>query len=114
MIDTYKVYVKTDNSSLITTINSSAFLPDATGWTEIDSGYGDKYHHAQGNYFPLPILTDGGAYRYKLVDGAPVECTAEEIAAQEAENQANTSNQDTAPVTWSELAEALREGVNSV
>lgn len=79
----YIVYVKTNSSGCITAVNSSAFLTDTTDWTEIDSGYGDKHHHAQGNYFPLPILTDGGAYRYKLVDGKPVECTAEEIAAQE-------------------------------
>ena len=79
----YIVYIKTGDANRITTVNSSAFLIDTTGWTEIDSGYGDKYHHAQGNYFPQPIITDGGAYRYKLVDGKPVECTAEEIAAQE-------------------------------
>ena len=79
----YIVYVKTNSSGYITAVNSSAFLTDTTGWMEIDSGYGDKYHHAQGNYFPQPILTDGGAYRYKLVDGKPVECTAEEIAARE-------------------------------
>ena len=83
----YIVYVKTNDSSYITAVNSSAFLPDTTGWTEIDSGYGDKYHHAQGNYFLLPIVTEGGAYRYKLVDGKPVECTAEEISTQEAELQ---------------------------
>ena len=79
----YIVYVKTDSNGYITAVNSSEFMPDTTGWTEIDSGYGDKYHHAQGNYFPLPIITDGGAYRYKRVDGKPVECIAEEIAAQE-------------------------------
>ena len=79
----YVVYVKPNVNSYITAVNSSAFLPDPTGWVEIDSGYGDKYHHAQGNYFPKPIRTMGGAYRYKLVDGVPVECTAEEIAAQE-------------------------------
>ena len=79
----YVVYVKVDESNRITAINSSEFLIDITGWTEIDSGYGDKYHHAQGNYFPESIITDGGAYRYKLVDGKPVECTAEEIEAQE-------------------------------
>lgn len=78
------VFVQIDANSYITSVSSSAFLPDLTGWVEIDRGYGDKYHHAQGNYFPLPILTDGGAYRYKLVDGSPVECTPEEIAAQEA------------------------------
>ena len=77
------VYAQTNSSGHITTVNSSAFLTDTTGWTEIDSGYGDKYHHAQGNYFPESIITDGGAYRYKLVDGVPTECTAEEIAAKE-------------------------------
>lgn len=79
----YIVYAKTDSNGYITAVNSSAFLTDTTGWTEIDSGYGDKYHHAQGNYFPQPIITMGGAYRYKLVDGVPTECTPEEIAAQE-------------------------------
>ena len=79
----YIVYVKPDSTGYITAVNSSAFLPDTTGWTEINRGYGDKYHHAQGNYFPQPIRTMGGAYCYKLVNGQPVECTAEEIAAQE-------------------------------
>ena len=74
-MDEYKVYIKTDENGYITAVNSSAFLKDTTGWTEIDSGIGDKYHHAQGNYFPLPILTEGGAYRYKLVEGVPVKCT---------------------------------------
>ena len=83
MKNPYIVYYKTDSNGYITAVNSSAFLPDPTGWTEIDSGYCDKYHHAQGNYFPESIITDGGAYRYKLVDGVPTECTAEEIAAQE-------------------------------
>lgn len=79
----YIVYVKPNENGYITAVNSSAFLSDTTGWTEIDSGYGDKYHHAQGNYFPESIFTEGGAYRYKLVDGEVVECTAEEIAKQE-------------------------------
>ena len=88
----YIVYVKPNDSGYIAAVNSSAFLPDTTGWVEVDSGYGDKYHHAQGNYFHKPIWTDGGAYRYKLVDGNPVECTAEEIAEQE-----NTSKSSQTP-----------------
>lgn len=79
----YIVYVKTNESGFITAVNSSAFLANTAEWTEIDSGYGDKYHHAQGNYFPHPIITDGGAYRYKIVGGKPVECSAEEIGTQE-------------------------------
>ena len=80
----YIVYIKTDNTNRITAIDSSAFLSDTTGWTEIDSGFGDKYHHAQGNYFPQPIITDGWAYRYKLVGGRVEECSASEILEQEA------------------------------
>ena len=77
----YIVYVKEDDRNRITDINSSAFLRDVTGWTEIDSGYGNKYGHAQGNYFPLPIMDDRGIYRYKLEDGKPVERTREEMDA---------------------------------
>ena len=77
----YIVYVKVDESNRITAINSSAFLADVTGWTEIDSGYGDKYHHAQGNYLPGPLTDNRGVYRYKLVDGKAVDRTQEEMNA---------------------------------
>ena len=77
---TYSVYVKTDEQNNITAVNSSAFLTDATGWTKIDEGAGDKYHHAQGNYFNKPVMTMEGIYRYRLDDGEPVEKTAQEIA----------------------------------
>lgn len=77
----YVVYVKVDESNRITAINSSAFLADVTGWTEIDSGYGDKYHHAQGNYFDKPLYDERGICRYKLVNGRPVERTQEEMDA---------------------------------
>lgn len=80
----YLVYAKTNADGYITAVNSSAFLPDTDGWTELDRGYGDKHHHAQGNYFPQPICTESGVYRYKLEDGKAVECTPEELARQEA------------------------------
>lgn len=83
-MEEYIIYVLTDAMGRIRAVNSSAFLYDASGWIEIGRGTGRKYSHAQGNYFPLPIMTDGGAYRYKLVNGVPAECTAEEIADQEA------------------------------
>ena len=75
----YKVYVKTDETGRITTVNSDAFLPDTDGWALIDEGDGDRYHHAQGNYFPQSIMTVEGVPRYKLADGKAVERTAEEI-----------------------------------
>lgn len=109
----YIVYAKPNESDYITAVNSSEFLTDTTGWVEIDRGYGDKYHHAQGNYFPEPIVTDGGAYRYKLVDGVPVECTAEEIAQQETELE--EQNKPVAePTVWDELDAAYQEGVDSL
>lgn len=75
------VYVKTDEADRIIAINSSAFLQDTDGWVKIDEGYGDRYHHAQGNYFDKPIMDERGIYRYKLVDGKPVERTQEEMDA---------------------------------
>ena len=80
-IQPYIVYVKTDEQNRITAVNSSAFLTDTDGWTEIDSGFSYEYHHAQGNYFPKPIMDERGIYRYKLEDGKPVERTQEEMDA---------------------------------
>lgn len=77
----YIVYVRADDANRITAVNSSAFLSDTTGWEQIDSGYGDKYHHAQGNYLPGPLMDERGIYRYKLVDGKSVERTQEEMDA---------------------------------
>ena len=77
----YSVYVKTDDVGRITAINSDAFLDNTDGWRLIDSGYGDKYHHAQGNYLPLPIVNEQGILRYKLIDGKAVERTIENIEA---------------------------------
>lgn len=77
----YIVYVRADEYNRIVAINSSAFLTDLDGWVEIDSGLGDKYHHAQNNYFPKPLYDDRGIMQYKLVDGEPVERTQEEMDA---------------------------------
>ena len=75
----YIVYIRTDEQGRIIDVDSSAFLINADGWTEIDSGYGDKYHHAQGNYFPKPITNERGIWRYKLDGGKPKERTQEEM-----------------------------------
>lgn len=72
------VYVKTNDKGFLTAINSSAFIKDINGWLEIDSGFGDKYHHAQGNYLNKPLRNEKGLFNYKLVDGKPVERSAEE------------------------------------
>ena len=101
----YVVYVKTNERGYIIAVNSSAFLTDTADWIEIDSGYGDKYGHAQGNYFPECIITEGGAYLYKLIDGEAVECTVEEIKTQE------EANKPTLTPTTEERVEALEAAV---
>ena len=81
MIDnSYIVYVKIDENNRVTDINSSAFISDVSEWAEIDMGVGDRYHHAQGNYFPKPLTDENGVYRYKYADGIVSERTAEEMA----------------------------------
>lgn len=80
MIDnSYIVYVKIDENNRIIDINSSAFVSDVLAWTEIDSGEGDRFHHAQGNYFPKPLTTPEGYYRYKYDNGNVVERSEDEI-----------------------------------
>lgn len=110
----YIVYVKPDTKGYITAVNSSAFLTDTTDWVEIDSGYGDKYHHAQGNYFSERIWTNSGIYRYKLVDGKPIECSMEEIEAQEAANKSSYQPPQSLYITWEDLDKAYYEGVDSL
>ena len=82
MEEKYTVYVRTDEAGRIVEINSSAFLADTTGWMAIDEGYGDKYHHAQNNYFPLPMFGADGCANYKLADGTPALRTEAEKAAE--------------------------------
>lgn len=114
MDEAYIVFVLTDENGYITAVNSSAFLSNTDGWTEIDSGYGDKYHHAQGNYFPEFIMTNSGVWRYKLVDSVPMECTEEEIAAQEKALIEPEKPEEPVLDIYDELEAAYNEGVNSI
>lgn len=77
----YSVYVKTDETGRIVAVNSDAFLSSLDGLVKIAEGYGDKYHHAQGNFFSLPLMDENGVFRYKLENGQPIERTEEEMAA---------------------------------
>ena len=63
----YIVYIKPDAQNRIQAVDSSAFLRETDGWREIDRGFDDKHHHAQGNYFPKPIYDERGIMRYKTV-----------------------------------------------
>ncbi len=110
MEERYTVYAMTDERGKITAVNSSAFLANADGWTVIGEGEGDKFHHAQGNFFDGGLYTGDGVPRYKLVDGQPVERTEEEIkadrlpgakAARQEENKSSLAAWLAAhPLTW--------------
>lgn len=115
-IQPYIVYVKLDERKLIADVNSSDFLSDTDGWTEIDRGYTQRHHHAQGNYFPKPIMDERGIWRYKLVDGKPVERTQEEMDADYASRPAPPpSDKERIKALEDQLASyeaAYTEGVN--
>lgn len=74
-----RVFIKTDDKNRVTAVNSEIFISDTTGWTEIDRGDGDRYVHAQGNYFPKPLTTPEGYYRYKYDNGHVIERSEDEI-----------------------------------
>ena len=109
----YKVLVRMDSACRVVEINSSAFVQDASGWVEIDSGYGDRYHHAQGNYLPGPLMDDRGVYRYKLVDGAVVERTQGEMDADYTEPEIKPSIEARVETVEGETAE-LREALDLI
>lgn len=80
----YGVYIRMDSEGRITAINSDAFLQSLDGWTKIDEGLGDSYHHAQSNYLPGPLMDRQGIFRYKLVEGQVRARTEEEMEAEAA------------------------------
>lgn len=111
----YLVYIRTDNAGRVVDINSNAFLDDTDGWVQIDSGHGDRYHHAQGNYLPGPLADERGVYRYALEGGAVVERTREEMDAdytppEPAPDQ--TARLDALEEALAAYEAAYREGVN--
>ena len=75
----WSVYIQLDEDNNIVNLNSNAYLEDTSNWIEIDRGIGDKYHHAQGNYFDLPLFE---AYtqipNYKYIDGVITLLTEDE------------------------------------
>ena len=77
-----KVYVMVDEGGRVTRCEGGLTTPaDLTGWIQIDEGTGDRYNLCQSNYFDGGLCITDGIPRYKLADGAPLERTQEELAA---------------------------------
>lgn len=70
-----KVYVKINANNEIIEVGSSIFIKDSTGWIEIDSGFGDRYAHAQSQYFDKPLINENGecCYAYSVEGGVVYE-----------------------------------------
>lgn len=64
-----KVYVRINANNEIIEVGSSIFIKDITDWIKIDEGFGDKYSHAQSQYFNEPIVNELGKYNYKYFSG---------------------------------------------
>ena len=104
----YRVFIRHDAQNRITAVHSDAFLTDTEGWTEIDSGLGDRYHHAQGNYFDQPIMDERGVWRYLYTPDAENlwrERTSEEM-------DADLEEQGQPALTLEERVTVLEEKVN--
>lgn len=69
MEDKIKVYIKINSNNEIIEVGSSVFIKDYSGWIEIDKGFGDKYAHAQSQYFDEPIINELGKYNFKYFSG---------------------------------------------
>lgn len=108
-MEEFVVYVRADAQSRIVEVQSSEFLHDPLGWTEIDRGEGPRYAHAQANYFPQPIVTEDEIFRYKLVAGFAVERTPAEMEADRAAEPEPPADGES---VWDALDEAYREGVD--
>lgn len=60
------VYVRVNENREIVEVNSNIFIKDLTGWIKIDEGFGDKFAHAQSQYFEKPLINNEGKYNYKI------------------------------------------------
>ena len=112
-----KVYVQTDGQNRIFRCEGGYTTPaDLTGWVQIDEGTGDRDNRCQSHYFEGGLYTDDGIPRYKLMDGAAVERTVEEIAADRVPLQAIAAraqrDQLLASTDWAVLPDSPLDGTS--
>lgn len=68
-----KVYIKLNKFNEIIAVGSSIFIKDFANWIEIDKGFGDRYAHAQSQYFDKPLINEDGSYNYQYESGIIIE-----------------------------------------
>lgn len=67
------VYIRIDEDKNIVEVNSDVFIADLSSWIKVDEGFGDKYAHAQSQYFEKPLIDEGGKYCYAFKRNKVVE-----------------------------------------
>lgn len=112
----YIVYIKPDAKNRIRAVDSSAFLTVTDGWIEIDRGFDTKHHHAQGNYFPMPIYDDRGIMRYLYTPDADTLWRERTQAEMDADYipPAPVPNNDQRIADLEAAMAAIEEGIASV
>lgn len=63
-----KVYIRVNSNNEVIDINSEIFITDLNGWIKIDEGFGDKYAHAQSQYFDKPLINEEGQFTFKYIN----------------------------------------------
>ena len=67
------VYVELNKKNQITKVFSDLFEQPAPTSIKIDEGFGDKFAHAQSQYFAKPIADENGIYNYIYENGTVEE-----------------------------------------
>ena len=62
------VYVKVDGDGFVTDVSSDIFITNFEGWQKIDEGYGDRFAHAQSQYFEKKLFDENGRPLVRLSD----------------------------------------------
>lgn len=70
MEETIGVLARVTAAGLVAEIASTAFRKMEEGWRQIDSGLGDRYRHAQGNYLPGGLCNENAALRWMTAPAA--------------------------------------------
>lgn len=66
------VYIKVDYNDNIIAVGSDIFITDLCNWIKIDEGEGDRYAHAQSQYFDKPLVNINGKRNYKYQKGVVI------------------------------------------
>ena len=110
---TYGIYILTDETGRVAAVNSEGLIEYLTGWIRVGE-YRGGAPHAQGNFFPEPLVDERGVLRYACDPGSERgwrERTRAEMDADAARIAAPVSDTDAALVELAALTAALMEGV---